>query len=191
MLESSAVMLSASVMKSSPLSLDDFLAQVERRAYRTALLSTRVSTDALDVVQDSMLQLVQYYREHQSHEWPLLFQRILQNKIMDWHRQQARNRKWFWQKVADIDDEDEDELNQIIDEREQNPAELLARAKDVQCVIQGLENLPPRQRQAFILRAWEGFGVHETAAIMGCSEGSVKTHYFRALQGLREYLGGQ
>jgi RNA polymerase sigma-70 factor, ECF subfamily len=191
MLESSAVMLSASVMKSSPLSLDDFLAQVERRAYRTALLSTRVSTDALDVVQDSMLQLVQYYREHQSHEWPLLFQRILQNKIMDWHRQQARNRKWFWQKVADIDDEDEDELNQIIDEREQNPAELLARAKDVQCVIQGLENLPPRQRQAFILRAWEGFGVHEAAAIMGCSEGSVKTHYFRALQGLREYLGGQ
>lgn len=191
MLESSAVIPTANVMKSSPLSLDVFLAQVERRAYKTALLSTRKPADALDIVQDSMLQLVQYYRDHHSDEWPLLFHRILQHKIMDWHRQQTRNKKWFWQKVADVEDDSEDELNQIVDEREQNPAELLARSKDIQCVIQSLENLPLRQRQAFILRAWEGFDVSQTAAAMGCSEGSVKTHYFRALQSLREQLGKQ
>jgi RNA polymerase sigma-70 factor (ECF subfamily) len=107
--------------------------------------------------------------------------------MMDWHRQQARNRKWFWQKPND-DAEAEDEISQIVDEREQNPAELLVRAADINSVLKALENLPMRQRQAFMLRAWEGFDVKTSAQVMECSEGSVKTHYFRALQTLRSEL---
>lgn len=191
MLESSCATSSNCELKPPLQSLEEFLASVERRAYRTALLSTRKSADALDIVQDAMTQLVQYYREHQSCEWPLLFQRILQHRIMDWHRQEARNKKWFWQTSAPIDDDTEDEINEIneiVDVRAENPADVLARASDINCVISVLEILPLRQRQAFILRAWEGFDVRETAATMGCSEGSVKTHYFRALQVLREHL---
>lgn len=175
--------------KALALSLDEFLAQVERRAYRTAMLSTRRSADALDIVQDAMTKLVQHYRDRSAAEWPLLFQRILQHRIMDWHRQQTRHKKWFWQSTPDLEDDSEDIINSIVDEREQDPAELLARASDVKCVMSALEQLPLRQRQAFMLRAWEGFDVAETAAAMECSEGSVKTHYFRALQALREYLG--
>lgn len=188
MLESELTHSNLSEVKSLPLSLDDFLSQVERRAYRTAMLSTRKPADALDIVQDAMTQLVQHYRARPAAEWPLLFQRILQHRIMDWHRQQTRHKKWFWQTSSNLDDDDEDEINLIVDEREQDPAELLARASDIQCVIKALEQLPLRQRQAFMLRAWEGFDVQETAESMGCSEGSVKTHYFRALQTLREHL---
>jgi RNA polymerase sigma-70 factor (ECF subfamily) len=188
MLESGTTLSHLSEVNSLPLSLDDFLSQVERRAYRTAMLTTRKPADALDIVQDSMTQLVQHYRVRPAAEWPLLFQRILQHKIMDWHRQQARHKKWFWQALSNADDDSEDEINRVVDEREQDPAELLARASDIQCVINALEKLPLRQRQAFMLRAWEGFDVQETAASMGCSEGSVKTHYFRALQVLREHL---
>lgn len=173
----------------SPPSLDQFLAQVEKRAYRTALMTTRIPADALDAVQDAMVQLVQYYRERPAAEWPLLFQRILQNRLMDWHRQQARAKKWFWQREVVVEEDDEEDLlNLVADEREQNPAELLARTRDIAKVLQSLEQLPIRQRQAFVLRAWEGFDVKETAEAMGCSEGSVKTHYFRALQSLREQL---
>jgi RNA polymerase sigma-70 factor (ECF subfamily) len=107
---------------------------------------------------------------------------------MDWHRQQARSKKWFWQQPFEPNDEGDDVINQIVDEREQNPAELLAHASDIKIVLNALENLPMRQRQAFMLRAWEGFDVRETATAMECSEGSVKTHYFRALQTIRGLL---
>lgn len=169
--------------------LDQFLTEVERRAYRTALMTTCSQADALDVVQDAMLQLVQHYRERPAHEWPMLFQRILHNRLMDWHRHQSRTKKWFWQRDSHIDEDDvEDPLEQVADEREQDPAELLVRARDVAVVLAALELLPLRQRQAFVLRAWEGFDVKATAEVMGCSEGSVKTHYFRALQSLRDQL---
>lgn len=188
MLDESVVSSDVDAVSPSPISLEQFLSGIERRAYRSALLGTRKSADALDIVQDAMTQLVQHYRAQPAHEWPLLFQRILQHRIMDWHRQQTRLKKWFWQKPMDSGEDDEDEVNQIVDEREQDPAELLARASDINCVIKALEQLPLRQRQAFMLRAWEGFSVQETAASMECSEGSVKTHYFRALQTLRQHL---
>jgi RNA polymerase sigma-70 factor (ECF subfamily) len=174
-------------VENASLTLEQFLVQAEQRAYRTALLTTRKSADALDIVQDAMLQLVQHYRERPAQEWPLVFQRILQHRIMDWHRQQARSKKWFWQSI-ETDDDSEDFINQVVDEREQDPAELLSRASDIKIVLNALENLPVRQRQAFMLRAWEGFDVQETATAMECSQGSVKTHYFRALQTLRGLL---
>lgn len=178
----------ASESAGAPLSLDAFLAQVERRAYRMALLATKRSADALDVVQDTMMQLVHSYRERPHTEWPMLFQRILQNKIMDWHRLQTRQRKWFWQASTTIEEDEIDPIAQAIDERENNPAILLERAGDIETVLAIVEKLPLRQQQAFMLRAWEGLDVADTAAVMQCGEGSVKTHYFRALQTLRAAL---
>ena len=169
--------------------LDLFLASVEQRAYRTALLTTKKAADALDIVQDAMMQLVQHYADKNADVWPLLFQRILQNRIMDWHRQQQRHRRWFWQQqLAHDEDDEEDPLESLEDPRLENPAELAARAQDVKTVLDALESMPLRQRQAFILRAWEGLDVAATAVAMGCSEGSVKTHYFRALEFLRRAL---
>lgn len=171
------------------LNIDAFLAASERRAYRMALLATKRSADALDIVQDAMLQLVQHYRQRTPQEWPLLFQRILQNRILDWHRQQTRQRRWFWSSAAAPDgDDEEDPIAAIIDPRENNPQELLQRAGDVETVLRVVEQLPVRQQQAFLLRAWEGLDGAETAAVMECSEGSVKTHLFRALQTLRAAL---
>ena len=172
----------------SPEPLEQFLASVEQRAYRSALLTTRKAADALDLVQEAMLQLVQHYSDRDASSWPLLFNRILHNKLMDWHRSQARDRRWFWQAPSVQLDDEEDLLLNIVDEQSENPAELLVRAGDIQLVLNALENLPIRQRQAFLLRAWEGLDVAQTAAAMGCSEGSVKTHYFRALQFLRAAL---
>ncbi|MFT3930053.1 MAG: RNA polymerase sigma factor [Spongiibacteraceae bacterium] len=175
--------------KVSALNLDTFLAASERRAYRMALLATKRSADALDIVQDAMLQLVQHYRQRTPQEWPLLFQRILQNRILDWHRQQTRQRRWFWKNdIVSTDDEQEDPMALIVDPRENNPQELLQRTDDVETVLRVVEQLPLRQQQAFLLRAWEGLDVAETAAAMQCSEGSVKTHLFRALKTLRAAL---
>ena len=178
----------ATAKPDEPQTMDGFLAQIERRAYRTALMTTKRPADALDIVQDAMMQLVQHYRTRPHDEWPLLFQRILNNRLMDWHRQQTRQRKWFWQSAVTEDEESDDPLLAVVDEKEINPADLLARARDVERVIRKLEALPLRQRQAFTLRAWEGFDVTTTAQVMECSEGSVKTHYFRALQSLRTAL---
>ncbi len=178
------------------LNLDTFLAASERRAYRMALLATKRSADALDIVQDAMLQLVQHYRQRTPQEWPLLFQRILQNRILDWHRQQTRQRRWFLHGgqrgqagAIGVESEDEEDIiATLADPRENNPQELLQRAGDVETVLRVVEQLPLRQQQAFLLRAWEGLDVAETAAAMQCSEGSVKTHFFRALQTLRAAL---
>ena len=172
------------------LSLDTFLAEVEKRAYRSALLSTRQSADALDIVQDAMLQLVQGYRDRSMEEWPLLFQRILHNRITDWHRAQKRHRLRFWQGFgANRDDEeDEDPIEQLEDPRDIDPAALVAAQTDIQQVLRALETLPLRQRQVFLLRAWEGFDTDTTAAALSISSGSVKTHYFRALDRLATAL---
>lgn len=172
----------------SPPTLDAFLQSVEKRAFRTALFTTRNDADAFDIVQDAMIQLVQHYRIKPAAEWPLLFQRILQNRIMDWHRQQSLRRRWFWQPSARDDDSDEDVLETVADSRDINPAAMLQRARDIDMAIAVIEKLPLRQRQAFLLRAWEGLDVADTANAMQCSEGAVKSHFFRAMQAIRQTL---
>ncbi len=173
----------------SPLNLNAFLASVERRAYRMALLATHNQAEALDVVQDTMLKLCQNYGDHAPEQWPPLFQRILQNRIMDWHRRQQLTRRWFmpWKKADDTDPSGDD-ITELEDTRDQNPELLLSRAGDVETVLKHVEALPIRQQQAFLLRVWEGLDTSATAQAMECSEGSVKSHFHRAIRSLRQAL---
>ena len=168
--------------------LDRFLAGVERRAFRMAQIATKDADDALDLVQDAMLKLVQHYAGRNEDEWGPLFYRILQSKIRDWYRRTTvRNRVRAW---LHPDEEDEsDALAQIPDTSERHADERLAQKRAMQALDTALRALPLRQQQAFLLRVWEEYDVAQTARIMGCSEGSVKTHLSRAIHTLRVRLG--
>ncbi|MGB6449715.1 MAG: RNA polymerase sigma factor [Steroidobacteraceae bacterium] len=170
--------------------LNQFLASVELKAFRIAQASLRNEDDALDAVQDAMLQLSRAYANRPVEEWRPLFYRILENRIRDMQRRRTvRNRVMAWLPFKrDEDDEEPDPLAQVA-----SPEPPLTAKLEVEEAMQALEKalhgLPARQRQAFLLRNLEGLDVAQTAAAMGCSQGSVKTHYFRAVQALRARLG--
>ncbi|MFQ5596756.1 MAG: RNA polymerase sigma factor [Nitrospiria bacterium] len=173
--------------------LDRFLAQVERRAFIIAHIATRDTEEALDLVQDAMLALAHQYRRRDASEWGPLFHRILQNKIRDWQRRswiRNRWRAWLPQKKADGERTNPTTVEDMADRRAGKPDDHLA-AKNTQTALENaLHRLPLRQRQAFLLRAWEGLNVSDTARAMGCSAGSVKTHFSRAVHALRKHLKG-
>lgn len=170
-----------------------FLAEVERRAYRQALYAVRDEQGALDIVQDSMLKLAEKYSTNPVAEYPMLFQRILQNTIRDYFRRQKVRNLWmtavsyFSRGSDDQDDEENLEHIQVADEKD-SPVSLLIRENNIALIEAALEKLPARQREAFLLRYWEDMDTAETAAVMGCSEGSVKTHCSRAVQVLAALL---
>lgn len=170
--------------------LDRFLAGIERRAFRMAQIATGNDDEALDLVQDAMLKLVQKYGDRTEGEWGPLFHCILQSRIRDWYRRtRVRNRlREFFQGSQDEEDR-EDPLEQIPDRAAVAPDEDLQRKRACAALEIALRALPLRQQQAFLLRIWEELDVAQTAQAMGCSEGSVKTHLFRALQVLRKRLG--
>lgn len=167
--------------------LADFLASVERRAYKHALFAVRDEETALDLVQDSMMRLSEKYGGRPAAELPLLFQRILQNALRDHFRRQKVRSLWttpLSSLVGKTDDDDVDPLDTLEIDVEgnvsENPANQLAQAQILGVLEQEIQKLPTRQREAFLLRYWEELDVAETAAVMGCSEGSVKTHCSRA-----------
>ena len=164
------------------------MASVERRAYRIAEIATGNPDDALDILQDAMFKLVQNYCGRPAQEWGPLFHTILQNRIMDYYRRNSVKNKYFsW--FSGTDDEDEyDPIQTAVDINARNPADQLDQDASMEVLDEAIRQLPSRQRQAFMLRALEGLDVAETAKVMKCSEGSVKTHYFRALEKLRENL---
>jgi RNA polymerase sigma-70 factor, ECF subfamily len=171
--------------------LDRFLREVERRALRTAEIQLRDPSDALDAVQDSMLQLVRRYGTRPATEWGPLFHRILKNRIHDCQRRRrTRNRIIAWW-TGGRGDQDEEPLDPIEGAESTDPApgEVVAQHAALDALEGAVAALPPRQREAFLLRTLDGLDTAATAARMGCSEGSVKTHYFRALAQLRERLG--
>jgi RNA polymerase sigma-70 factor (ECF subfamily) len=172
--------------------LDGFLRQVERRALRMAELATRNIDDALELVQEAMLVFVRNYAEKPPADWPPLFHRVLDSRLLDFHRRQQVRGRWsvLFGRRSDCDDPDEttDPLSQVADEATQQPLRLLEGSQAMADLQAALTRLPHRQRQAFLLRHWEGFDGVTTAAIMGCTEGSVKTHLSRALQALRQTL---
>ena len=173
----------------TPKELSDFLAAVERRAFKQTAYAVRDDHAALDIVQDAMMKLAEKYGDRPASEFPMLFQRILQNTMRDfWRRQKVRN---LWTTLLssfggnDPDSEERDPLETIdVEDDGDEPSALLARNQTIQLIERALEKLPPRQRQAFILRYWEEMDVAETAEIMGCSDGSVKTHCSRAVHAL-------
>lgn len=172
--------------------LDGFLAGVERRAFYTARLATRNADDALDLVQDAMTALVHRYADRPAAEWAPLFHRILQNRIRDWSRRRAlrdRFRAWLGPRTEAAGERNDDPIAELPDGSGANPAELAERSAVGSALESALRTLPLRQRQAFLLRAWEGLDVAETARAMRCSQGSVKTHYSRAVRALRAVLG--
>jgi RNA polymerase sigma-70 factor (ECF subfamily) len=172
----------------------DFLAGVERRAYKHAVFALRDSHAALDVVQDSMLKLATRYAGRPAAELPLVFQRILQNTIRDHFRRQKVRSTWttLMSALTPAGEPDADPLDYItLGESAQRPADPQDEAQQaevMQLIEQAIARLPARQREAFLLRYWEDFDVAETAAAMGCSQGSVKTHCSRATQTIAEYL---
>jgi RNA polymerase sigma-70 factor (ECF subfamily) len=171
--------------------LDRFLAEIERRAFRMAQVALRDPDDAMDVVQDSMLKLARNYASRPSTEWRPLFYRILENGIRDLQRRRTVRKKfmaWLPGVTEDPDNEAADPLDKVADGAPDAPR-LLMQDQAMQQLEASLRGLPARQREAFMLRTFEGLDVAETARAMGCSEGSVKTHYSRAVHTLREQLG--
>lgn len=154
-----------------------------------ALYAVGETNDALDIVQDAMLVFVRNYRSRPIGEWQVLFQRTLQSRITDSHRRAAvRNRFRAWFGLGSGEDADSDPIEDLPALDGQSPSDILERKGMGVAISEAVAKLPLRQQQAFLLRSWEGLDVAETAAAMGCSEGSVKTHYFRAVHTLRELL---
>ncbi len=170
--------------------LDRFLAGIERRAFRMAHIATGNEDEALDLVQDAMLKLAQKYAQRSEAEWAPLFHCILQSRIRDWYRRErVRNRLRKFFRGSQDEEEGEDPLEQVPDSAAPAPDEVVQRKRACAALDLALRALPLRQQQAFLLRIWEELDVAQTAQAMGCSEGSVKTHLFRALQVLRQRLG--
>jgi RNA polymerase sigma-70 factor (ECF subfamily) len=174
--------------------LGDFLASAERRAYKQALFALRDEDGALDVVQDAMLKLAEHYADRPAQELPLLFTRILQNTIHDFFRRQKVRSTWvtLLSALGGNQDSEDDPLETLEaaqgTEGAESAADRAERAQIVGIIEQEIARLPARQRQAFLLRYWEDLDVAETAATMGCSEGSVKTHCSRATHALAQAL---
>lgn len=168
---------------------------MERRAFKQAVFAVHDEHAALDIVQDAMLKLAEKYGGQPPDELPLLFQRILQNAIRDHFRRQKVRSLWvtlFSALTPDRENEENDPLDTLETEQEsafaENPGKQLERAQAIASIEEALGTLPARQRQAFLLRYWEEMDVAQTAAVMGCSEGSVKTHCSRATHSLAAIL---
>jgi len=181
-------------MRHSSQALEQFLVSVERRAFVMAKIATRNTDDALDIVQDAMLGFVKRYAKRTEDEWKILFFTTLQSRIRDWYRRTRVRTRWrVWLDEWRSSDEAPtgDPMAKLADPAGHSPAERMILDDSRAALEAALRSLPLRQQQAFLLRAWEGMNVRETAAVMRCSEGSVKTHYSRAVTTLRTLLENQ
>ena len=176
--------------------LSDFLQGIEKRAFKRTVYAVRDDDAALDIVQDAMIRLSQSYADRPESEWPMLFQRILSNAILDWFRHQ-KVRNAVLRNFSDLEsasgDDDFDLLEHLSSQSPNGDAAEgadagAARAQTLLLIEEEVARLPARQREAFLMRYWEEMDVAETAAVMGCSEGSVKTHCSRAVHALAKAL---
>ncbi len=175
--------------------LSDFLKSVERRAFKRALYAVRNDDAALDIVQDAMIRLAEKYADRPAAELPLVFQRILSNATMDWFRRQ-KVRGALVRNFSDFESQSDDGDFDILETlgalsgslAAESASDVVARTQILGAIEGQIEQLPTRQREAFLLRYWEELDVAETASVMGCSEGSVKTHCSRAVHTLAKAL---
>lgn len=172
--------------------LQRFLIDVERRAYRIARIAIRNDADALDIVQDAMVQLARRYSHLPSAQWRPLFYRILQNRIRDFQRRaKVRAKVMSWFAAPGVRNEEHSDPYESVPDTAALPLERLSIDESMRMLEGALAKLPARQQEAFMLRNFEGLDVAQTATAMGCSEGSVKTHYSRAIHTLREQLSDE
>ena len=170
--------------------LNAFLAEVEKRAYSMALVAVKNPDDALDIVQDVMMTLAQKYAHKPAAEWRPLFFRMLKNRVTDFHRSSSVRQRFFsWLPRGSDEEEFVDPIENAPGPEQQQPDREEDNRLLRERIGAAVGKLPDRQREAFMLRAWEGLDVAETARVMGCSSGSVKTHFSRAIHSLRETLG--
>jgi len=172
--------------------LEEFLKFIERRAFHMARISTNNVDDAHDIVQDTMYKLVEKYANKAPADWKPLFYTILRSKTTDYYRRKAIRDKVFpWRKPGTNESDDylEPLINLSISASTDDPDSMLVRAERLQQLTSAIKQLPLRQQQTFMFRAWEGLSTLQTATAMGCTEGSVKTHYSRAMKRLRALLG--
>ena len=175
--------------------LSDFLVGIEKRAFKRTVFHVRDDESALDIVQDSMMKLAEHYGDKPVAELPMLFQRILSNTTLDWFRRQ-KTRKALFSNFSDFGSGKEDDEFDVLEVLTSHLAtesalDEFVRTKTFEEIEKEIQNLPGRQREAFLLRYWEDLDVAETAAAMGCSEGSVKTHCSRAVQSLFKALSSK
>ncbi len=181
----------------SPQQLSSFLESVERRAFKQAMFAVRDEEAALDIVQDAMMKLAEKYGDRPDEEFPMLFQRILQNTIRDYYRRSKVRSMWttLLSAFSPDDDEDYDPLETLAADEDdagpKTPESKLLQVQTLNLIEDEIKKLPPRQREAFLMRYWEDMDVAETAAVMGCSEGSVKTHCSRATHTLAVALSAK
>lgn len=172
--------------------MSEFLASVERRAFKQAVFAVKQDESALDIVQDAMMKLAEKYAAKPAEELPMLFQRILQNTIRDWYRRTKVRTTWtslFSSFGGNNEDGDERDFLETLEAENTSsvpvtPIDQLEQSQTLKIIEEAVERLPARQREAFMLRYWEELDVAETASAMGCSEGSVKTHCSRAVHAL-------
>lgn len=175
--------------------LSDFLRSVEKRAFKRTAYAVRNDDAALDIVQEAMIKLATKYADKPAAEWPLLFQRILSNATMDWFRRE-KVRGAVMQNLSEFEGADDDgdfDLLEMLHSLDgslgtESALDAVSRGQILAAIDAEVAELPTRQREAFLLRYWEDFDVAETAALMGCSEGSVKTHCSRAVHALAKAL---
>lgn len=176
--------------------LSNFLEDVERRAFKQAVYAVRKEESALDIVQDAMIKLAEKYGDKPAAELPMLFQRILQNTIRDYFRREKVRSSWISLFSSFIGKQDDQENFDAMDVIEAEPGSYgaesgqskMERQQILAIIEREVQNLPSRQREAFLMRYWQDLNVSETAAVMGCSEGSVKTHCSRATHALANAL---
>lgn len=180
---------SMSYAKQAKMTLDNFLRQHEKRAFRMAYIATHNHDDALEIVQESMLKLAHHYASKDSELWKPLFLKIVQSKIRDWYRREKVRQQWRVLWPFTQEQETELSLEELHGDAHREPGKLLQESNTLKELDKILHSLPLRQQQAFLLRIWEGMDTRETAEAMGCSEGSVKTHFHRATQVVKAKLG--
>lgn len=178
--------------------LSDFLKQAEKKAFKRTYYHVRDEDAALDILQDSMIKLSSHYGDKPAAELPLLFQRILSNTTLDWFRRQ-KTRNAHFTSLSDFSASDGPDDFDLLEVKSGNSEQQLGesaeqwtgRLQTLQQIESAVMELPARQREAFLLRYWEEMDVAETAAVMGCTEGSVKTHCSRAIQALHRLLSAR
>lgn len=187
-LDTASIELDAAATPEAAETLDEFLAAVQARALTMARYATGSTDEGLDLVQDAMCAFVRRYRDRSADERRPIFYRCLNNRILDWHRKRKRRGRWMralWQTEDDCADGPDAACEAPVAER---PDRALGDTQFARALDASLKKLPLRQRQVFLLRAWEGLDVAQTAKALGIGGGSVKTHYFRALGALRGAL---